>query len=130
MGKARSPTIVLDSGALIAWERGDARMRTLIRDSLRARARLIIPAGVLGQVWRDGARQVPLRALVNDAMTEVPPLDRLLAEAAGTLCGRAGTADVVDASVALIAKRAQALVVTSDTGDFRRLDPSLKVESI
>ena len=42
----------------------------------------------------------------------------------------AGTADVVDASVALIAKRAQALVVTSDTGDFRRLDPSLKVESI
>lgn len=130
MGKASPPTIVLDSGALIAWGRGDARMRALIREAMRRGARLVIPAGVLGQAWRDGARQVPLRALVSDAMTEVPALDRVLAEAAGTLCGRARTSDVVDASVALLAKRAQAVVVTSDPSDFRPLDPSLRIEPI
>jgi hypothetical protein len=48
----------------------------------------------------------------------------------GTLCGRARPSDVVDASVALLAKRAQAVVVTSPPGDFRRLDPSPRIEPI
>ena len=39
------------------------------------------------------------------------------------LCGRSGTADVVDASVALLARRLRAVVVTSDPDDLRRLDP-------
>jgi len=105
-------------------------MRALIREAQRVGARFVIPAGVLGQVWRDGARQVVLRALVNDAMTDVPALDRVLAEAVGTLCGRVRTSDVVDASVALLAKRTHAVLVTSDPGDFRRLDPSLRIEPI
>ena len=130
MGKASSTTIVLDSGALIAWERADARMRALVRESLRTGARLVVPAGVLGQVWRDGARQVVLRALVNDAMTVVAPLDRVLAEAAGILCGRTRTSDVIDASVAITARRTQAVVITSDPDDFRRLDSALRIEPI
>jgi hypothetical protein len=103
-------------------------MRALCREALRTGARLIVPAGVVGQVWRDGARQVVIRALLGAPMTEVPPLDRILAEAAGILCGRARTADVIDATVVLVARRERAPVVTSDPRDLRRLDSKLPLE--
>ena len=130
MGKARSRPVVLDAGALIAFERGDARMRALVREALVAGVRLIVPAGALGQVWRGAARQAPLRALLKGPTTEVPALDQVLAEAAGVLCGRAGTSDVVDASVVLIARRERAVVITSDVDDLRRLDPTAPLERI
>jgi predicted nucleic acid-binding protein len=130
MGKTNPQTVVLDTGALIAFERGDAKMRALVREALKTRARLVIPAGVLGQAWRGVARQVPLRALVKMPTTTVPALDEILAEAAGVLCGRAGTSDVIDASVVLVARRERAVVVTSDVGDLRRLDPVLSIERI
>ena len=130
MGKASRGAIVLDAGALIALEKADPRMRALCREALRARTRLLVPAGVVGQVWRDAARQVPLRALLAGATTEVVPLDQVLAEAAGILCGRTATSDVIDASVVLTARRERAVVVTSDVGDLRRLDPHAMIERI
>ena len=130
MGKTSPQTVVLDTGALIAFERGDAKMRALVREALKTKARLVIPAGVLGQAWRGATRQVPLRALVKMPTTFVPSLDQVLAEAAGVLCGRARTSDVVDASVVLVARRERAVVVTSDVQDLRRLDPDLRVERI
>ena len=131
MGKARPPTaVVLDSGALIAFERGDARMRALVREAVRAGVRLVLPAGVLGQVWRGSARQAPLRGLVKGPTTSVAVLDQVLAEAAGVLCARSGTSDVLDASVVLVARRERAVVVTSDVDDLRRLDPTIPLERI
>ena len=130
MGKARSQAIVLDAGALIAFERGDAHMRALVREALTQGARLVIPAVPLGQVWRGSARKAPLRALVKGPTTVVPPLDQVLAESAGVLCGRAGTSDVIDASVVLVARRERGIVVTSDVDDLHRLDPSLLLERI
>jgi hypothetical protein len=130
MGKARTKAVVLDAGALIAFERANARMRALVREALKAGARLVIPAGALGQVWRGAARQAPLRALVKGPTTVVPVLDQVLAEAAGVLCGRAGTSDVIDASVVLVARRERAVVVTGDVDDLRRLDFSLPLERI
>lgn len=131
MGKTRTEAaVVLDAGALIAFERGDARMRALCRAAIRSGARFIVPAGVVGQVWRDGARQVPLAALLKAPTTTVPVLDGPLAEACGTLCGRAGSDDVVDASVVLVARREHAVVVTSDVADLRRLDPGLSLERV
>ena len=45
-----------------------------------------------------------------------------VALAAGELCGKAGTADVIDASVALVAARAGVThLFTSDPEDLRRL---------
>lgn len=105
-------------------------MRALVREALRVRARLVVPAGVIGQAWRGAPRQVPLRALVNGPTTVVPPLDQVLAEAVGVLCGKAGTADVVDASVVLVARRERATVLTSDAVDLRRLDPSVRIERV
>lgn len=130
MGKAPAKAVVLDAGALIALERGDAHMRALCREALAEGAALVVPAGVVAQAYRDGTRQVLLRALLSAATTRVPPLDRALAEAAGTLCGRTGTADIVDASVVLIARRERAPVVTSDVRDLRRLDPTLRIARI
>lgn len=130
MGKASHPAIVLDAGALIAFERADPRMRSLVAEALRGRVTLVVPAGVVAQVSRDGARQVPLRALLRGPHTKVVPLDLLTAEAAGTLCGRARTSDVVDASVVLAARQHRALVLSSDAGDLLHLDPTLDVEAI
>jgi hypothetical protein len=104
-------------------------MRALVREALKAGARLVIPAAVLGQVWRGTARQ-PVRALVKGPTTAVIALDQVLAEAAGVLCGRAGTSDVIDASVVLVARRENAVVVTSDVGDLRRLDAGIRLEQI
>jgi hypothetical protein len=102
----------------------------LLREAIRVGVELVVPAGVVARVFRDGARQVLLRALMDGPTTVVPPLDRTLAEAAGALCGRTGTSDVVDASVVLIARRQRATVVTSDVADFKRLDPLLRVERV
>jgi hypothetical protein len=74
MGAKDPGAVVLDAGALIAFERADPRVRALLREALRRGTRLIVPAGVLGQVWRDGARQVVLRALIDGPTTEVAPL--------------------------------------------------------
>ena len=125
-----SNPVVLDAGALIAFERADPRMRALLREVLRQGTRLIVPAAVLGQVWRDGACQVVLRALLAGPTTEVPPLDRVLAEAAGVLCGRSKTSDVVDASVILIARATRAVAISSDEGDLHHLDLALPVQAI
>lgn len=130
MGQTGFSAIVLDASALIALERGDARMRALCREVLRTRRKLVIPAGVLAQVWRDAARQVPVRAVLGGPTTEVAPLDQILAEAAGILCGRAGASDVGDASVVLVTRRERAVVVTSDAADLLALDPNLSVEEI
>ncbi len=130
MGEKGPGAVVLDAGALIAFERADSRIRALLREVLRRGTRLIVPAAVLGQVWRDGARQVVLRALLSGPTTEVPPLDRVLAEAAGVLCGRRKTSDVVDASVVLIARATRSVVISSDVTDLLHLDPTLAVQAI
>jgi hypothetical protein len=90
----------------------------------------VIPAGVLGQVWRDSAQQVPLRALLTAETTSIPVLDQIMAQAAGVLCGRAGTSDAIDATVALTARMERAVVVMSNVEDIRQLDPSLAIERI
>ena len=130
MGKASPQTVVLDAGALLALERGDARMRAVLREALRVGARVVIPAAVLAQVFRDGARQVALRALIKAPNTAVVAFGQILADAVGTLCGRKSPSDVVDASVVLVARRERAVVVTSDESDLRRLDPLARLMRI
>lgn len=123
MGKARPRRVVLfDAGALIAFEKGDQRVRALLREIQNEERRLLLPAPVLAQVWRRPAEQVAVRSLVGSARAEIVPLDGALAEAVGVLCGRTKTRDVVDAAVVIVARRADAIVVTSDPDDLRALD--------
>lgn len=125
MGTRRPRPIVLDAGALIAFERNDRKVRTLIELALRHGAALHSPAGVVGQVWRDGKRQARLARLLGSGLIDVQVLDREEAQAAGVLCGESKTSDVIDASVALLARRHSANVLTSDPDDLRRIDPGL-----
>jgi predicted nucleic acid-binding protein len=110
--------LVLDAGALIAIERSDRRVAALIALGRRGGAELVTVAPVVGQAWRDGARQVRLsRAL---PMIDVLPVDLDSAQTAGELLGEAGGADVVDALVAA-AVRPGDQVLTSDPDDIARL---------
>lgn len=118
-------SFTLDAGALIAFERDDRAMVTLVARVRERRLRLAVPAGVVGQVWRNGRTQVALGRLLASAMVEIEPLDDASARAAGQLCGVTGTRDVIDASVVLCARRRGQGVVTSDVRDLRRLDPAL-----
>lgn len=118
--------LTLDAGALIAFERRDRAMVILVERARAAKATLALPAGALGQVWRDGSRQVALTRLMSSSgAVEIVPLDARTAREAGQLCGVTRTSDVIDASVVLCARARGHAIVTSDAGDLRRLDPSL-----
>ena len=122
-----SAEIVLDAGALIALDRNDRQMWAVLRVAADEGKPVYVPAGVVAQAWRDGSRQALLsRALCH---CDEIPLDGVVARAAGLLCGRAGTADVIDASVALtastLARSADALVFTSDPSDIAHLAETL-----
>lgn len=122
--------LTLDAGALIAFERADRFVTKLVRTSLEHKLRLAVPAGVVGQVWRDGRRQARVAALLGSSLVEIEPLDDAAARRAGQLCGVARTHDVVDASVVLCARQRGHAIVTSDGDDLRRLDPSLELVEI
>jgi hypothetical protein len=119
--------LTLDSGALIAFERRDLKVIDLITGTLRRQYELVVPAGVLAQVWRDPRRQVLLVRLLNSEGVEIEDFDAARAKRAGQLCGVAGTSDVVDASVVLCARARSHRVVTSDPDDLRRLDPRIEL---
>ena len=130
MGRTRTRTaagIVLDTGALIALERGDKRMIALLGRALVQGRAFRVPAGVVGQVWRNGRVQVTLARFLRSQEVEIVPLDEQLARCCGELCGAASTSDVIDASVAIVARERQDLIVTSDPGDLRRLDPAAQI---
>lgn len=110
--------LVLDAGAFLAAERGDRELVALLKDELRRGRAPLTHGGIVGQVWRGGARQARLALLL--AGTEVAPLDDALGRRAGALLARARKADVVDAALALLATDGDTLL-SSDPGDLRAL---------
>ncbi len=117
--------LTLDSGALIAFERNDRTVVSLLARALEHQLTMAVPAGVVGQVWRDGRRQARLARLLGARQIEVEPLDDQRAREAGQLCGIKRTSDVVDASVVLCARRRKHRIVTSDAPDLAHLDSSV-----
>lgn len=135
MGKARAVAqaqvgVTLDTGALIALEKGSGRVIALLQRLVEKRGSVRIPAGVVGQAWRDGSRQAVLARLLASPEVSVIPLDLPLGKACGELCGATSTADVVDASVVLVAREHGDAILTSDVSDLIRLDPSARLEAI
>jgi hypothetical protein len=119
--------LTLDAGALIAFERNDRRAVAILARAIEKRLPLTVPAGVVGQVWRDGRRQVRLVRLLGSRAVDVEPLDDARARAAGQLCGVTRTRDVIDASVVVCARARDQGVLTSDVDELSRLDPSLRL---
>lgn len=108
--------VTYDTGALLAAERNDRRMWALHAGFLAEEVVPIVPAPVLAEAWRGGARQASLSRLL--AMCEVEPMSEEQARRVGTLAGRARHDDVVDVSVVEGAVRRHDAVVTSNEGDI------------
>src|SRR5438045_7487012 len=133
MGRTRARTaagITLDTGALIALDRGDKRMIALLHRALAQGRAFRVSSGVLGQAWRDGRVQVTLARFLRSEEVEIIPLDEQLARSCGELCGATNTSDIIDASVVILARRRQDPIVTSDPSDMRRLDPAAPIIAI
>lgn len=115
--------VVLDAGALIALDRGDTEVWAMLRAAVDAGDLVQVPAGTIGQAWRNGQRQVLLARALSKC--EEVPLDGAAARASGTLCERSGSSDVIDASVAVtaagLAGHERILILTSDPDDIGRL---------
>ena len=134
MGKTRtraaSRGITLDTGALIALDRGDKRMIALLRQALAHRSTFRVPSGVVGQAWRNGRVQVSLARFLRAEEVKIVPLDEQLARACGELCCATNTSDVIDASVVILAREHHDSIVTSDPHDLRRLDPTALIVAV
>jgi hypothetical protein len=111
--------LVLDSGALIGFERGDREVAALIEASRRRREQILTSSGCVAQAWRGGGPGQALLARLLRGVRE-QGLDSEVSRQIGQLCGDAALSDVIDAHVALLA-RDDDLVLTSDAEDLRRL---------
>jgi hypothetical protein len=109
---------VLDAGALVAIDRRDRAVGAQLRVLQQQRVPLRTSAAVVGQVWRDGRKQANLARVL--AGTGIEPLGQDDGRRIGELLARAGSADVVDAHVALLAAPTD-VVLTSDPDDIRAL---------
>jgi hypothetical protein len=113
-----------DAGALIALDRNDRRMWARHQVAVDEDRDVHVPAVVVGQVWRDPRRQVSLARFLAGCRVEAIGLET--SKAAGILCGRAGSSDVVDApvveaTVVVMAAALGATIWTSDPGDIQLL---------
>lgn len=124
--------VVFDSGALIAIERGNRKMQTLLERIGTLSMTVLVPAGVVAEVWRDGARQARVARLLAAKTTRVVAFDELRARAVGVLLGSTAERDVIDASVVMCAREhgRDVTVLTSDSVDLRKLDATLPLVAV
>jgi len=122
--------LTLDTGALIALDRGDRRMGVMLARNAERGARVTIPATVVAQAIRNPRRQVRVMRLTRDTGTDLVPLDTEDAIGIGRLLGISRTSDITDAHVVLCARRSGQRVVTSDPGDLAALDPTLPLLAV
>ena len=119
--------IVFDAGGLIALERDNRHVATIVQTARRAGIPILVPATALAQALRNPARQVRLWRTLHFEETQVIPLDKLSARTVGELLARTRTSDITDAHVVICAQQADYTVITSDPSDIERLDPALAV---
>lgn len=111
--------LVLDTGALVAIDRGDRRVAALIEATRRRGDAVRTSSGCVAQAWRSGGPRQALLARTLKGIDE-SPLDPRASRSIGALCMKAGSSDVIDAHVALLASHGD-LVVSSDLDDLTAL---------
>ncbi len=126
--------LVLDSGAVIAWAAGNERARRFVQRAVRDRILVLMPAVVIAETTRGGARDAPVNRLIK-AVDEVSVVTEVVAREAGRLLATAPAGNVtVDALiVATAAHREPTVILTGDAGDVGRLAagyPHVRVESV
>jgi predicted nucleic acid-binding protein len=109
-------SVVYDAGALVAADRSERAVWAEHRARLELGAVPVTTAPVVAQVSRS-SRQAQLRRFLRGC--EVVPFAADDAHEVGTVAGAAGSADVVDVHVVVVAHRRGLGVATSDDGDLR-----------
>ena len=112
--------VIMDAGALIALERGEASVRGYVVLAERGHTALTTSSAVVAQVWRGGARQVRVARLLRSDLVDEVPLDAEMSRRIGILAAAVGGTDVVDGHVAVLALERDAIVITSDPDDITR----------
>jgi predicted nucleic acid-binding protein len=110
--------LTLDSGALIAAERGDRKFWALWERAELRDAEITVPANVIAQAYR-GPRSVVIARLLQACIVE--PVDEHLAKRIGQVCAKAKVDDVVDVSVVVGAAARRDHILTSDPKDMLRI---------
>jgi hypothetical protein len=111
-------TLVLDAGALMAYEHGDRTVRAFLERASRTGVDVRTTTGAVAQVWRNGARQARLTLLLQGLLEIELTRDR--ARRVGTLLGRAGRRDVIDGSIVDAAVDGDE-ILTTDPDDITAL---------
>lgn len=113
--------LILDSGAVIALARRDARARAFLARALELGALVEIPVVVVAETIRGGPRDAPVHKLLK-AVGSVPEAREIHGRTAGRLLGAARSAHTVDALVVAHAIEAGgAHILTGDREDLERL---------
>jgi predicted nucleic acid-binding protein len=111
-----TPGLTFDTGALIALERGNKRMRGVLLAAEREGLDIVVPAPVLIEWWRNAAGQ---RAILEAVSVEhtTERLGKLAGEALAAVPG----ATPIDALVVASAAQRGDVVYTSDFEDLDKL---------
>jgi predicted nucleic acid-binding protein len=118
--------LTFDTGALIALERGDKRMRVVLDTASIEHVQVIVPAVVVAEWWRGSNRR---RQNILDAIDIEPTTERIARIAGEAIAALPGTA-TIDAIVMASAAQRGGVVYTSDLGDLERLQaffPAVRV---
>lgn len=116
MAAVTAPGLTFDTGALIALERGNKRMRGVLLAAEREGLDVTVPAPVLIEWWRNGTRQ---RAVL-EAVTVEQTTERL-AKLAGEAIAAVPGATPIDALVITSAAQRGDVVYTTDFEDLERV---------
>lgn len=122
--------LVLDAGAFIGLERRQEPVAALFERARRRSVPLVTSAVVVGQVWRGTARQTPIALALGWPTMSVADLTHADGRLIGKLLAVTGGSDVVDAHIAVLARKRNWPVVTSDPEDLKQLDPTLTLHVV
>lgn len=110
--------LVLDTGALIAIDRGDREVLVRLNEAARGDREPVTSSACVAEAWRDPARQARLARAMKSIVER--PLDAESARECGLLLARSDTSQVADAAIALCAGD-EDIVLTSDPDEIEQL---------
>ena len=119
-------SLTFDTGALIALERGEKRMRTVLLAAQDRRAVITVPAVIVAEWWRSDSKRCRLILSFVNVESTTERIGRLAGAALAAIPG----ATAIDAIVMASAAQRGDTVFTSDLEDLeqlRRHFPSVRV---
>ena len=116
--------LILDSGAVIALSRNDAKARAALTAAHEAGATVSIPSVVIAETVRGHAKDAPVNRVLK-AVGHVDSANEAIGRTAGGLLGATRSTSTIDAVVVATAIGVGgAVILTGDPGDLEQLSPN------